>query len=230
MNFKISMLKVNHWKLQAAPEYGLRRLDAAFQRADMSASSKARTCPRTPNCGTGKLLRAVSLWSLLVLVLSAASVFGDSLLESKPKFVLSLNLNEFSILNVSEMDGLLKYGGSGDFQLKMAKVESNVVWNVTIDSPRLMELLGIFVGERTMKLVQTIDPNNLDPNQKIALDAIKSLTQKLEYARTHPLWDSIKLSGAVVQQGTNWLLQTKDDSFKITGDRLADYSRHFPSP
>ena len=119
------------------------------------------------------------------------------------------------------MDGLLKYGGSGDFQLKMAKEGSNVVWNVTIDNPRLMELLGIFVGEKTIKLVQSIDPNNLDPNQKIALDAIKSLSQKLEFAQKHPVWDSLKLSGAVVHQGTNWLLQTKDDSFKLTGDKLA---------
>ena len=69
--------------------------------------------------------------------------------------------HEFSILNVSEMDGLSKYGGSGDFQLKMAKEGSYVVWNVTVDNPRMMELLGIFVGEKTMKLVQSLDPNNL---------------------------------------------------------------------
>src|ERR1022692_1890740 len=92
-----------------------------------------------------------------------------------PKFILKPNLNEIFILNVSEMDGLLKYGGSGDFQLKMAKEGSNVVWNVTVDNPRLMELLGIFVGEKTMKLVQSLDPNNLDPNQKIVLEAIKPL-------------------------------------------------------
>lgn len=139
-----------------------------------------------------------------------------------PHWKLALSLNEFSILNVSEMDGLLKYGGSGDFNLSMAREQSNVVWNVTIDNPRLMELLNIFVGEKTIKLVQTLDPNNLDPNQKIALDAIKSLTQKLEYAREHPVWDSIRMSGTVVQEGTNWMLQTEDNSFRISGIKLEE--------
>src|ERR1039457_2706178 len=99
----------------------------------------------------------------------------SSSFPTNPHYILKLTLNEFSILNVSEMDGLLKYGGSGDFKLSMAKEGSNVVWNVTVDNPRLMELLGIFVGEKTMKLVQSLDPNNLDPNQKIVLEAIKPL-------------------------------------------------------
>jgi hypothetical protein len=91
-----------------------------------------------------------------------------------------------------------------------------------VDNPRLMELLGIFVGEKTMKLVQSLDPNNLDPNQKLALEAIKSLSQKLEYAQNNPGWDSIKLPGMVVQQGTNWMFQTKDDTYKLVGAKLAE--------
>jgi hypothetical protein len=139
-----------------------------------------------------------------------------------PHFSLRLTLTEFSILNVSEMDGLLKYGGSGDFKLSMAKVGSNVVWNVTVDNPRLMELLGIFVGEKTMKLVQSLDPNNLDPNQKIALEAIKSLSRKLEEAQKNPVWDSVKLSGTVSPDGTNWVLQGKEDKFNLVGDKLPE--------
>ena len=115
------------------------------------------------------------------------------------------------------MDGLLKYGGSGEFQLKMAKEGSNVVWNVTIDNPRLMELLGIFIGEKTMKLVQSLDPNNLDPNQKLALEAIKSLMQKMEFAQKNPVWDSVKASGPVVQQGTNWVIQTTGGAMVVVG-------------
>jgi hypothetical protein len=174
------------------------------------------------------LLTAIALWFA-----NAIGSYGSSLTElddsrkdvlnhPQQHYVLNLTLNEFSILNVSEMDGLLKYGGSGDFNLSMAKEGSNVVWNVTVDNPRLMELLGIFVGEKTMKLVQSLDLNNLDPNQKIALEAIKSLSRKLEYAQNNPIWDSIKLPGMVVQQGTNWLFQTKDDTFKLVGVKLAD--------
>ena len=148
---------------------------------------------------------------------------SESLLnESTRHHVIKLTLNEFSILNVSEMDGLMKYGGSGDFKLSMAKEGSNVVWNVTVDNPRLMELLGIFVGEKTMKLVQTLDPNNLDPNQKLALEAIKSLSRKLEEAQKNPVWDSVKLSGVVSPDGTNWVLQGKEDKFNLVGDKLPE--------
>jgi hypothetical protein len=156
------------------------------------------------------------------MVFSSLMAAGISTDSSAKHYVLKLALDEFSILNVSEMDGLLKYGGSGDFQLKMAKEGDNVVWIVTIDNPRLMELLGIFLGERTIRLVQNIDAKNLDPNQKIALEAIKSLSQKLELAQKNPLWDSLKLSGTVLQQGTNWMLQTEDQLFKLTGDKLAE--------
>src|ERR1035438_8758570 len=79
----------------------------------------------------------------------------------KPHHVLKLTLNEYSVLNESEVDGLLKYGGSGDFQVTMAKEGNDVTWTVTIDNPRLMELLGIFVAEKTVKLVQGLDPNNI---------------------------------------------------------------------
>ena len=120
------------------------------------------------------------------------------------------------------MDGLLKYGGSGDFRLRMVKEGNGVVWHITVDNPRLMELLGIFVGEKTMKLVQSLDPNNIDPNQKIALETVKTLSMKLEEVQKNPVWDSIKLSGVVVQKETNWLLKTKDESVKLTGDKLPE--------
>ncbi|MCI0540800.1 MAG: hypothetical protein L0Z50_36840 [Verrucomicrobiales bacterium] len=150
-----------------------------------------------------------------------ATASANPLLESKePKFVFQLNLNEFSIFNVSEMDGLLKYGGSGEFRLKMAKELNEVVWTVTIDNARLMELLGIFLGEKTMKLVQTLDPDNLDANQKLALKAVKSLTQKIERAQKNPVWDGVMLSGYVMREKENWNIVSKDGLAKITGDRL----------
>jgi len=172
-----------------------------------------------------------SVWSAVILICLAPFIIGPAKptlasegvhYSTNSHHVMKLTLNEFSVLNVSEMDGLLKYGGSGDFQLKMAKEGSNVVWNVTVDSPRLMELLGVFVGEKTIKLVQSLDPSNIDPNQKMALEAIKSLSQKLEEAQKNPFWDSITQSGTVLQEGTNWVLQAKDDKFNLLGDKLAE--------
>jgi hypothetical protein len=165
------------------------------------------------------------LLMVVVAIHAAGLTLGAS--ESTPSFknphyVLKLTWNEYSILNEAEADGLLKHGGSGDFQVTMAKEGNNVAWTLTIDNPRLMELLGIFVGEKTVKLVQGLDPNSIDPSEKVALEAIKSLTQKMEYARKNPIWDSVKLSGLVVQQGTNWVIQSGGDVFTLAGGKLEE--------
>ncbi len=166
------------------------------------------------------------LWALFALLFIAFTTFANPLESKGPKFVLALTLNEFSILNVSEMDGLLKYGGSGEFKLNMAREGTNeVVWTVTIDSPRLLELLGIFVGEKTMKLVQSLDPNNLDANQKLALQAVKSLTQKMEQAQKNPVWDLVTFVGYVMQEKEDWKIVSKDGLAKITGNRLEELKK-----
>lgn len=142
-----------------------------------------------------------------------------------PHYTLLLSLNEFSILNVSEMDGLLKYGGSGDFRLRMTKEGNEVMWTVTIDNPRLMELLGVFVGEKTIKLVQELDVEHLNPTHKIALGSIKSLTQKLEYARLNPTWETISLTGIAEKKQEGWTLRTEDEMVRLTGSKLAIFDK-----
>ena len=184
------------------------------------------------NCLAGFVKNSMKylLLALRLLVAALAISAGCLTLDASesitsfktPHHILKLTLNEYSILNASEVDGLIKYGGSGDFQVTMAKEGNEVTWTVTIDNPRLMELLGIFVGEKTVKLVQGLNPNSIDPSEKVALEAIKSLTQKMEYAQRNPIWDSIKLTGLVVQQGTNWMFQTKDDTYQLAGGKLAD--------
>jgi hypothetical protein len=99
----------------------------------------------------------------------------------------------------------------------MVKEESNVVWNVSVGNPRLMELLSIFIGEKTLKLVQSLDPNNLEANQKIALESIKSLSKKLEKAQGDPLWNLEKFIGFLGQHGTNAMLYTRQGALLLTG-------------
>ncbi len=135
-------------------------------------------------------------------------------------YVLRLNLNEFMFLSLAEMDGMMNYGESGEFQVNLSRVGSEVVWSVTINEPRFLELLRAFVGDRTMKVVQGMDPAHIDPNDQSALLAIKSLSKKLEVARKNPVWDPVQLSGKVVLEGTNCLLQSKQGSIQLVGDQL----------
>jgi len=148
----------------------------------------------------------------------------SELAPGKPHYKLKLNLNEYSIFNAAYVDGLLKYGGSGDFKLEMAKEGNEVAWTVTIENPRIMELLGIFVGEKTIKLVQGLDPARLEPTEKIALETIKSLTKKLEEAQKNPVWDTVKVSGLVLEDGTNLLFQAQGEKLRLVGDRARELS------
>lgn len=165
-------------------------------------------------------------FALFALLLAALTASAHPFEVKPPKFILRLNLNEFSILNVSEMDGLLKYGGSGDFKLNMAREGTNeVVWTVTVENPRLMELLGIFVGEKTVKLVQSLEPNTIDANQRLALQAIKSLTLKLEAAQKNPIWDVVTLSGYVMREKEHWRIVSKDGVANLTGHQLEELKK-----
>lgn len=165
-------------------------------------------------CVVGAAL-AIASFTLIISAADAPVAF------TPPKVFLKLNLNEFSILNVSEMDGLLKYGGSGDFKLRMAREGTNgVFWNVIVDDPRLVELLSIFIGEKTVKLVQSLDPGNIDPNQKLALLAIKSLSEKLEEARKHPVWESVDLSGHLTRDNGVLRVVSSRGVFVVVGEKL----------
>lgn len=166
--------------------------------------------------------------TVLVMAVTAFGVLTAKadISPTPPRFILRLNLNEFSILNVSEMDGLLKYGGSAEFKLNMAREGTNeVVWTVTVENPRLMELLGIFVGEKTVKLVQSLDADTIDTNQRLALQAIKSLTLKLEAAQKNPVWEVVTLSGYVMREKETWKIVSKDAVLSIIGDRLEELKK-----
>jgi hypothetical protein len=167
-----------------------------------------------------------AILAALAFGVTALTAWGNPLEFKGPKFVLSLNLNEFSIFNVSEMDGLLKYGGSADFKVSMARVGTNdVVWTVSVENPRVMELIGIFVGEKTVKLVQSLDPESLEPNQKLALQAVKSLTQKLEQAQKNPVRENQTVSGYLMREKDTLRLVAKEGVARITGGKLEEMKK-----
>jgi len=73
-----------------------------------------------------------------------------------------------------------------------------------------MELLGIFVGEKAVKLIQSLDPNKIEATRgRVAGDQIT--TQNSEAAQKSPVWDSVSVSGYVMHQKDNWTIVSLDD-------------------
>jgi len=174
-----------------------------------------------------KFYREASLVCLLGLgyVIAANALRGGvdaRMLFKPPTYEISLNLNEYTVFNAAEVDGLLKYGGSGDFQLRMAKEGNEVIWNITIKNPRQMEVLRIYLGEEAIKLIPNTDPSNFDAKNRLMLGAVKSLGTKLDYAQKNPIWDSLTLSGTVTPAGSNWVLQGNEARFNLVGNKLPE--------
>lgn len=136
---------------------------------------------------------------------------------SKKSYLLDLNLHEFSVLTAAEVDGLMKYGGTGDFKLTMAKEGEAIKWKITIDNPRLIEVLGIYIGEKAVGLMNEFSRQDVDADGKIVMQAIASLGQKVDFSQKNPVWSEVNVRGTVVKQGENLTIQTADGNLNVAG-------------
>jgi len=146
----------------------------------------------------------------------------SDLVTPQPRYELKLNLNEFSILNNAIVAGLNKYGGDAEFKLKMAKEENEIFWTLMLANTRAIEVLGYYLAEKSADLIRIINFDNLDANGKIALNTIKSLSAKVEYAQSNPVWDLVRISGSIVEDSSKWFIAGEQGKLQITGNKLAE--------
>lgn len=149
----------------------------------------------------------------------------NKLTPQNPRYELKLNLNEFSVFNSSIMGGLKKYGGGADFCLRMTKEAEEIVWTVTITNPKLIEVLGYWAAEKSAELVNSLNVDSLDAQSKLALNTVKSLNQKIAYAKDNPVWDAVRLSGLVVQDSGSLFIEGEQGRFQVTGNYLTELSK-----
>ena len=149
----------------------------------------------------------------------------NKLTPQSPQYELKLNLNEFSVLNSSIMGGLQKYGGGADFCLRMTKEAEEIVWTVTITDPKLIEVLTYWAAEKSAELVNSLNVDSLDAQSKLALNTVKSLNQKIAYAKDNPVWDAVRLSGLVVQDSGSLFIESNQGRFQVTSKYLTELSK-----
>lgn len=135
-----------------------------------------------------------------------------------PRYELKLRLEEFSVLNSAALLGVRKYGGTADFAVGLAKDGNDVSWTVKIEDPRLMEVWEYWMAEKTAELVNMLDFDKLNSAAKSALATVKSVNAKVALARANPIWDPVKLSGAVTEKDGRWVIQSEEGEYLVTGD------------
>jgi len=168
----------------------------------------------------------VGIYVLQLLCVCAFADQGKNLLgvlqPQQPRYELEVNFAEFSVLNSAAQLGVGKYGGAADFAVRLARDGNDVIWTVTIKNPRLMEVMEHWMAEKTTELVNLLDFNNLDIGNKLALQTVKSVNEKIAHARVNPIWDSVKLSGKVKKDKGQWFIESDHGKYKIMVDKIKE--------
>lgn len=147
---------------------------------------------------------------------------ANKLAPQNPRYEIKLNLNEFSFLNSALVDGLDKYSGIAEFDLKIGKEGDNVFWTLSISNAQLIDVLGIYIAEKSLSIIKTIDIDNIDTQGKIAMRVAKSLSGKVDYAKKNPVWDLVQISGNVIEENGFWFIDGEEGKYKITEKSLGN--------
>lgn len=173
-------------------------------------------------------LPAIVMTSLLISTAAIAHEHSrreNVLAPAEPRYTITLNLNEFSILNSAIVAGLEKYGGEVQADLKMAKNGDEIFWSMTLPSTRAFEVLSYYLAEKSTALIKSMNFDQLDANSQIALRALKTLAEKMEYAQQHPVWQEIQLAGAVTEEQGAWFIAGDQGQYQITGEKLPELQK-----
>jgi hypothetical protein len=159
-----------------------------------------------------------TFWNLVTF--SQSNYDRDNFSSSDLKYNIDISVIEFSILNGAMVDGLTKYQGNLDFSLNMTIAENQVFYNLSSKNKRLIEVLCLYVAQKSVELLKVVDLNNPSQNDKLALNAISSLSGKLENTLKNPIWEIRKVVGSVEKSDNNFQLKSKEKTLMITGDKV----------
>ena len=143
----------------------------------------------------------------------------------KPYYELKLSLNEYSVLNSAIANGLNRYGGMIEFNLKMVKEINQITLILTFDKQWLSEAFEYWLSLKSVDVLQIINVDDLNTNSKLALKNIKSLSEKVVYAQKNPIWNLVSMSGIIKQESDNWFLYGDYGKYKIKGNKIAEIKK-----
>lgn len=154
--------------------------------------------------------RKIVLCIALALVASVASAQPSVFTPKTPRHELRLSPTEYSIVHSAISSGVTRYGGDAEFSVRLAQetstqapdpVNAPLVWTLTITQPRLIEVLQLWMAEKTTELVGVIDVDQLNAETKVAVRAVQSVNLKLAQAKANPAWDLVTTPALVGTKG-----------------------------
>jgi len=167
-------------------------------------------------------------------ILHAQEVFPLSLnpIEAQfPRYELRLSPIEFSVLHGAALDGVSKYGGDADFEVKLAKESGDeIITTVTITNPRLLDVWTFWMAEKTAQLLNHADLDQLDESAKVALKAVQTINAKLVEAKQDPIYEITIVTGLVVSDKNGLRIDTDAASVRISSEESGDLTHWMGKP
>jgi len=146
----------------------------------------------------------------------------NRLIPQNPRYEVALNLNEFSLLHSSLVAGLNRYGGGILFDMEISKAGGEIIWAIGSNNPRFIDVLEHYLAEKSTDLIESINPDDLDDQSRITLKAMKSVVQKVNFARANPIWDAIQISGSITEEDSTLFIDGEYGKYQIAGNKLAE--------
>lgn len=134
-----------------------------------------------------------------------------------PRYEIWLNQREFSVLHAAAVTGVENYGSWADFRVRIQNTEGRPQWKVTIDNPKMLEVWGFWMSEKTRELVAGVDFDHLEEVSKLAFRTVQSVNAKIAESQAHPIWNAIVVSGNVVEADGKVIVETAAGKYELTG-------------
>lgn len=172
----------------------------------------------------------VSIQALSIIVFGAcAAVLADAPGESPARgalsphrFYLRLNRDEFSLLHAAAADGVKKYSGSADFRVRIQSTADGLIWTVHVENNKMLEVWGFWMVEKTAEFVSRLEIDEITKEERAALQVVQSVNAKIKHARANPVWDVVRLSGTVENDGPGSFIVSPNGKYKVGGSQLSE--------
>lgn len=145
----------------------------------------------------------------------------------RPSYKLELSLAEFSMFNNSLLSGLGQYNGRAELGLEVAsfKQAGPPAWIVTVQEPGALQACSVWAAQQLVQVVQEANLANPDPNTTQSMQAIGTLSSKIESAIQQPVWPVKTYEGTFkFQNDLPYLALDSGDVFLKDDGGLADAS------
>ena len=156
--------------------------------------------------------------SILLILFLFNIVFSysanDNLTQTPPKYNVLLNKYEYLVLISSIENGLLKYSGAIDYNIKISNIHGEIVWELTTTNKTVVEVISVYVAQKSVNILTEINNRKTFDNELI--NAVSSLAIKLESAINNPIYSLQTLVGIVkLENNRCYLVSTNGDKRMI---------------